>query len=131
MAADDVRRGRVLRPDHAAAHPRPEAALADRARRRAARSTVSPEHRSGTIPISSGRLQLLLMLAGLGCCLAMSMPQVHIVAYAGDLGYGLTHGARMLSVMLGIGVVSRLASGSTATASAACARCCSAPRSTA
>ena len=51
------------------------------------------------------------MLAGLGCCVAMSMPQVHIVAYASDLGYGVTHGARMLSVMLGIGVVSRLASG--------------------
>jgi MFS family permease len=41
----------------------------------------------------------------------MSMPQVHIVAYASDLGYGVAHGARMLSVMLGLGVVSRLASG--------------------
>jgi MFS family permease len=66
---------------------------------------------TGRAPISSGRLQLLLMLAGLGCCVAMSMPQVHIVAYASDLGYGVTHGARMLSVMLGMGVVSRLVSG--------------------
>jgi MFS family permease len=41
----------------------------------------------------------------------MSMPQVHIVAYCGDLGYGLAAGARMLSLMLGFGIVSRLASG--------------------
>jgi MFS family permease len=61
--------------------------------------------------ISPGRLQALLMLAGLGCCVAMSMPQVHIVAYANDLGYGAAHGARMLSMMLGFGVASRLISG--------------------
>jgi len=66
---------------------------------------------SGRAPISPGRLQALLMVAGLGCCVAMSMPQVHIVAYANDLGYGVAHGARMLSMMLGLGVVSRLASG--------------------
>ncbi len=50
------------------------------------------------------------MLAGLACCIAMSMPQVHIVAYCGDLGYGPARGAEMLSLMLGTGVVSRLAS---------------------
>ncbi len=61
--------------------------------------------------VSPGRLQALLMVAGLGCCVAMSMPQVHIVAYARDLGHGVAHGARLLSVMLGLGVVSRLASG--------------------
>ena len=53
----------------------------------------------------------LLVLAGLCCCVAMSMPQVHIVAYCGDLGYGPARGAEMLSLMLGFGVVSRLASG--------------------
>ena len=41
----------------------------------------------------------------------MSMPQVHIVAYCGDLGYGVARGAEMLSIMLGLGVVSRIASG--------------------
>jgi MFS family permease len=61
--------------------------------------------------VSPARLQALLMVAGLGCCVAMSMPQVHIVAYARDLGHGVAHGARMLSVMLGMGVASRLASG--------------------
>src|SRR5436189_108628 len=45
------------------------------------------------------------------CCVAMSMPQVHIVAYCGDLGYGAARGAEMLAVMLGFGIVSRLASG--------------------
>ncbi|MBI1776704.1 MAG: MFS transporter [Proteobacteria bacterium] len=56
-------------------------------------------------------LQGVLMLAGLACCAAMAMPQVHIVAYCGDLGYGSTRGAEMLSMMLGFGIVSRLASG--------------------
>ena len=53
----------------------------------------------------------LLMVAGLSCCVAMSMPQVHIVAYCGDLGYGAARGAEMLSLMLGFGIVSRLVSG--------------------
>jgi MFS family permease len=56
-------------------------------------------------------LQALLVLAGLACCVAMSMPQVHIIAYCGDLGYGAAAGAKMLSLMLGFGVVSRLLSG--------------------
>jgi MFS family permease len=45
------------------------------------------------------------------CCVAMAMPQVHIVAYCGDLGYGVARGAEMLSLMLGFGMVSRIASG--------------------
>jgi MFS family permease len=55
--------------------------------------------------------QILLCIAGLACCVAMSMPQVHIVAYCGDLGYGAARGAEMLSLMLACGIVSRLASG--------------------
>jgi MFS family permease len=65
----------------------------------------------GPLPLSSGRLQALLVVAGLACCVAMSMPQVHIIAYCGDLGYGPARGAQMLSLMLGFGVVSRLGSG--------------------
>jgi MFS family permease len=56
-------------------------------------------------------LQTALVVAGLGCCVAMSMPQVHIVAYCGDLGYGVARGAEMLSLMLGLGIVARLVSG--------------------
>ena len=63
------------------------------------------------IPMSPAALQVLLVVAGLGCCVAMSMPQVHIVAYCMDLGYGIAHGADMLSIMMAAGVVSRLASG--------------------
>jgi MFS family permease len=59
----------------------------------------------------AGAVQALLCVAGVACCVAMSMPQVHIVAYCGDLGFGAARGAEMLSVMLGMGVVSRLVSG--------------------
>ncbi len=65
----------------------------------------------GTLGVSSNTLQLLLAIAGVGCCAAMAMPQVHIVAYCGDLGYGDASGARMLSLMMGFGIVSRIASG--------------------
>jgi MFS family permease len=70
-------------------------------------------HRSlpSAAPIAPNGLQPLLVIAGFACCVAMSMPQVHIVAYCGDLGYGVARGAEMLSLMLGLGVISRLASG--------------------
>ena len=61
--------------------------------------------------MSPAALQTVLIIAGLSCCVAMSMPQVHIVAYSGDLGHGAAPGARMLSLMLGFGIVSRLGSG--------------------
>ncbi len=61
--------------------------------------------------LSPTALQAALSLAGVACCVAMSMPQVHIVAYCGDLGYGAARGAQMLSLMLAFGIVSRLASG--------------------
>jgi MFS family permease len=64
-----------------------------------------------TLGLSPRALQALLCVAGVSCCVAMSMPQVHIVAYCGDLGYGPARGAEMLSLMLGFGIVSRLASG--------------------
>ncbi|MFO1122687.1 MAG: MFS transporter [Hyphomicrobiales bacterium] len=66
--------------------------------------------RRGLLP-SHPMLYPALVLAGLSCCVAMSMPQVHIVAYCADLGYGPARGAEMLSLMLGFGVLSRLASG--------------------
>ena len=66
---------------------------------------------SATLGLSPNALQALLCVAGVACCVAMSMPQVHIVAYCGDLGYGVARGAEMLSLMLGFGIVSRIASG--------------------
>ena len=65
----------------------------------------------GTLGLRPATLQTLLAVAGLCCCVAMAMPQVHIVAYCGDLGYGGQVGAQMLSLMLGFGMISRVASG--------------------
>ena len=61
--------------------------------------------------LSPHTLQALLIVAGVACCVAMSMPQVHIVAYCTDLGFGPARGAEMLALMLGLGIVSRIASG--------------------
>ncbi len=72
---------------------------------------IVPNHGGVGARMSQNKLQALLVLAGFSCCVAMAMPQVHIVAYCGDLGYGVARGAEMLSVMLGTGVISRLASG--------------------
>ncbi len=68
-------------------------------------------HRAQTSGFGPRTLMILLSVAGIGCCVAMSMPQVHIVAYCVDLGYGPTVGAEMLSLMLLGGVASRLVSG--------------------
>ncbi|MEL6373598.1 MAG: MFS transporter [Pseudomonadota bacterium] len=72
-------------------------------------AAAAPQVRGGQL--SPRLLQVLLVIAGLSCCIAMSMPQVHIVAYCVDLGHGLARGAEMLSLMLGFGVVSRIAFG--------------------
>jgi MFS family permease len=56
-------------------------------------------------------LQYLLAFAGIACCVAMSMPQVHIVALCVGLGFGPAVGAQMLSLMLLGGVASRILSG--------------------
>jgi len=63
------------------------------------------------LKLSTNALTAILGLASISCCVAMSMPQVHIVAYCGDLGYGVARGAEMLSLMLGLGIISRIGSG--------------------
>ena len=67
--------------------------------------------RFGFDGLSPGAVQVLLCIAGVACCVAMAMPQVHLVAYCGDLGFGPAQGAQMLSLMLAFGVVSRVGSG--------------------
>lgn len=64
-----------------------------------------------TLGLTSKQLLSLLCVAGLGCCMAMAMPQVHMVSLCGDRGYGAARGAEMLSVMLGCGILSRLSFG--------------------
>ena len=73
--------------------------------------TASAQPLSISMPGSPAFRQTLLVIAAVACCVAMSMPQVHIVSYCSDLGYGPARGAEMLSIMLGLGIVSRLASG--------------------
>ena len=75
------------------------------------RSHVNAPPPRVNLRLSTNVLTAILALASIGCCVAMSMPQVHIVAYCGDLGYGVARGAEMLSLMLGFGIVSRIGSG--------------------
>ena len=89
-----------------ALRPRPPAAVAGVTRGGAA---ARPSERP--FGFSMNQAQALLCVAGVACCVAMSMPQVHIVAYCTDLGYGAAQGAQMLSLMLACGIVSRLVSG--------------------
>jgi len=88
--------------------------LAFALRRRLPVLNLSGENKPGEqkqIDIPRNSMFALLCVAGVACCVAMSMPQVHIVAYCGDLGYAAARGAEMLSLMAGFGIVSRLASG--------------------
>jgi MFS family permease len=72
---------------------------------------TAPRSSNATLPISPTGLQWLLAVAGFACCMAMAMPQVHLVSYCMDLGYGIVAGAQMVSIMLAGGVISRLISG--------------------
>ena len=61
--------------------------------------------------LKTNNLTYLLGFAGISCCVAMSMPQVHIVSYCVGLGFGTIVGGQMLSLMLIGGVFSRLVFG--------------------
>ena len=74
-------------------------------------SAAAPTHAHGDLALPPRALVVLLSVAGLACCVAMSMPQAHLVAYCADLGYGPARGAEMLSAMLGLGIISRVGSG--------------------
>lgn len=79
-----------------------------------AKAEALTEAARNQLGLSANALQAVLVVAGFACCMAMSMPQVHIVAYCGDLGYGVAIGTQIIALMLGLGVVSRLASGAVA-----------------
>ena len=92
-------------------------ALAAAMRGKSPAAVTAPPKAGAPVPsnrpfgLSLNQAQGLLCVAGTACCVAMAMPQVHIVAYCGDLGYGAARGAEMLSLMLACGIVSRLVSG--------------------
>jgi MFS family permease len=73
-----------------------------------ATSGAASQLRAQSAQFSPRMLTWMLAIAGVGCCVAMSMPQVHIVAYCVDLGYGPAVGAEMLSLMLMGGIASRI-----------------------
>jgi len=79
--------------------------------RGSSRQTLTAMQPKVDLGISTNALTVILCLASFSCCVAMSMPQVHIVAYCGDLGYGVARGAEMLALMLAFGIISRIGSG--------------------
>ena len=94
--------------------PRPpdvEVPVAENPAAKVTANTVQGVDHARPLGLSPVVLQTLLCVAGVSCCVAMSMPQVHIIAYCGDLGFGAARGAEMLSLMLGMGIISRLVSG--------------------
>jgi MFS family permease len=76
-----------------------------------AQAEAATEAARSDVGVSPRLLLVLLIAAGFSCCVAMSMPQVHLVAYCGDLGYGVARGAEMLSLMMALGIISRIGSG--------------------
>ncbi|MEM6825193.1 MAG: MFS transporter [Pseudomonadota bacterium] len=76
-----------------------------------AQSDGAAQERAKNVGLPKALFVGMLFIAGISCCVAMSMPQVHIVALCMDLGFGAAAGAEMLSLMLFGGVVSRLVSG--------------------
>jgi MFS family permease len=88
-----------------------EKSAANTAKAQAAASALGKTLVDRPLGMAPQALLFLLCVAGVGCCVAMAMPQVHIVAYCNDLGYGVTRGAQMLSTMLAFGILSRLISG--------------------
>ncbi len=79
-----------------------------------ARADATAASRRAATGLSPRALQALLAVAGFACCMAMAMPQVHIVALCIDRGFSATAGGQMLSLMLIGGVISRLISGALA-----------------
>jgi MFS family permease len=59
-------------------------------------------------------VQALLCVAGFSCCIPMSVPQAHLVAFCSDIGISPTRSATMLSVMLAAAFVARQAWGALA-----------------
>jgi MFS family permease len=74
---------------------------------RVAVSAVEPRRGARVLGWPPLAVQALLCVAGFLCCIPMAMPQGHLVAFCSDLGIPASHGAAMLSVLLGCAVVSR------------------------
>lgn len=70
------------------------------------------ERDDGTLlGLQPNTVHAMLCLASVGCCVAMAMPMVHVIAHATDLGHPTARAAELLSALLGASVISRLAWG--------------------
>ena len=68
---------------------------------------VAPAQGNRIAGLHPNVVQALICVAGFCCCIPMSVPAAHIVAFCGDIGIKPTHGAAMLSVMLGCAFFAR------------------------
>jgi MFS family permease len=64
-------------------------------------------HKASVLGLRPNLVFGMLAAAAFFCCIPMAMPQGHIVAFCSDLGIPTTHGAAMLSVILGVAFVTR------------------------
>jgi predicted MFS family arabinose efflux permease len=102
----------LILPATLALKPLPRAAVPLSLRPLAGASTSSPPRRvAGLHPNVA---QALVCIAAFCCCIPMSLPSAHLVAFCGDIGIKPTHGAAMLSVMLGAAFIARQAWGALA-----------------
>jgi MFS family permease len=75
-------------------------------------ATIARKSRVAGLPPNIA--QALICIAGFSCCVPMAVPSAHLVAFCGDIGIRPTHGAAMLSVMLGAAFLARQAWGALA-----------------
>src|SRR6516165_2752169 len=76
--------------------------------RAAAAVGAGTRQQARALGLPANLVQTLLSAAGFLCCVPMAMPAAHLVAFCTDIGIPATHGAAMLSVLLGSAFVSRL-----------------------
>ena len=80
--------------------------------RAAAAATTGGGRRVAGLPANVA--QVLLCVAGFFCCIPMSVPSAHLVAFCSDIGISPTRSATMLSVMLAAAFLARQAWGALA-----------------
>ena len=86
--------------------PRPPIVVSDRPT-----AAAPPRDERRVLDLPPHAAQIMLWIAVIGCCTAMSVPIVHLVSHVTDQGYTLEQGARVLSVLFVAAFVSRLGFG--------------------
>lgn len=63
-------------------------------------TAAAPEIVNSKAPLKPFRLQIILSIGSIGCCVAMSLPLAHIASHVSDLGFDPARGAEVLALML-------------------------------